>query len=75
MIIDDTAGQGYQGENADAIKLLEGSLASDELGFIFPKGSELVDPVNAALASMRQDGTLDEINATWFSGDHTRRLS
>ncbi|HEX2369459.1 MAG TPA: transporter substrate-binding domain-containing protein [Acidimicrobiia bacterium] len=67
VIIDDTAGQGYIGKNANKIKLVQGSLTSDELGFIFPKGSELVDPVNAALEAMRQDGTLDEINATWFS--------
>ncbi len=68
VIIDDTAGQGYIGQNANKIKLVQGSLVSDELGFIFPKGSELVDPVNAALESMRQDGTLEEINATWFTG-------
>ncbi len=67
VIIDDTAGQGYIGQNANKIKLVQGSLRSDELGFIFPKGSELVDQVNAALDSMRDDGTLDEINATWFS--------
>jgi polar amino acid transport system substrate-binding protein len=66
VIIDDTAGQGYIGENAEQIKLLEGSLSSDQLGFIFPKGSDLVAAVNAALAAMREDGTLDALNAEWF---------
>ena len=67
VIIDDTAGQGYQGENADSLKLLDGSLASDELGFIFPKGSDLVDPVNAALADMKADGTMDALAEKFFS--------
>ena len=32
----------------------------------FPKGSDLVAPVNAAIASMRADGTLDALNQKWF---------
>lgn len=67
VIIDDTAGVGYQGENADQLKLLDGSLASDALGFVFPKGSELVDPFNAALASMEADGTMDALAERFFS--------
>jgi polar amino acid transport system substrate-binding protein len=66
VIIDDTAGQGYIGENADQLKLIEGSLSSDELGFIFPPDSELVDAFNAALSSMEEDGTLAQINGTWW---------
>ena len=66
VIIDSTAGQGYEGENADAVMMIEGSLASDELGFIFPRDSELVAAFNAALAAMEADGTLAEINNTWW---------
>ncbi|MFN2487708.1 MAG: substrate-binding periplasmic protein [Acidimicrobiia bacterium] len=67
VIIDDAAGVGYQGENADQLKLLDGSLASDALGFIFPKGSELVEPFNAAIASMEADGTMDALAEKFFS--------
>lgn len=67
VIIDDTAGVGYQGENADVLKLLDGSLASDALGFIFPKGSDLVAPFNAALAAMEADGTMAELAEKFFS--------
>ncbi len=67
VIIDDTAGQGYIGENAEDIKLIEGSLSSDELGFIFPKGSELVAAFNAAMAALEADGTMADINTTWFA--------
>ncbi|MCW5875620.1 MAG: transporter substrate-binding domain-containing protein [Anaerolineales bacterium] len=69
VIIDETAGQGYQGANADELKLIGPSLSSDELGFIFPKGSDLVDPVNQALRSMMADGTLNAFNAIYFSPD------
>lgn len=66
VVIDDTAGQGYVGVNADKIKLIEGSLVGQELGFVFPKGSELVAPFDAALTAMKADGTLKTINDKWF---------
>ena len=65
-ILDDTAGQGYMGANADQLKMIGGSLSSDALGFIFPKGSDLVAPFNLVIAQMKQDGTLSEINLKWF---------
>jgi polar amino acid transport system substrate-binding protein len=66
VIIDDAAGQGYVGENADQVKLIDDPLQSDPLGFIFPKGSDLVGPVNAALAEMKANGTLDELGRKYF---------
>ncbi|MBN1810667.1 MAG: transporter substrate-binding domain-containing protein [Anaerolineae bacterium] len=71
VIIDEVAGQGYMGENADALKLVGPSMSSDQLGFIYPKGSDLVDPVNQALAAMKADGTLAEINLVYFGPDFT----
>jgi polar amino acid transport system substrate-binding protein len=41
-------------------------LGAEDFGFIFPKGSELVAPINAAIAAMKADGTLDALNKTWF---------
>jgi polar amino acid transport system substrate-binding protein len=69
VIMDEVAGQGYVGENADKLKLVGDSLSSDQLGFIFPKGSDLVEPVNAALKSMMADGFLQEVNAQYFGPD------
>lgn len=66
VIIDEVAGQGYQGENADELDLIGPSISSDELGFIFPPGSELVDPVNQALRSMMDDGFLNALNLVYF---------
>ena len=71
VIIDETAGQGYIGENADEVELIGGSLSSDQLGFIFPKGSKWVEPINTALAEMKADGTLEAISFRYFGGAFT----
>lgn len=66
VIIDETAGQGYVGENADKLKLIGPSLSSDQLGFIFPKGSDLVSPVNKVIDAMKADGTLEKLSVKYF---------
>lgn len=66
VVIDDIAGESYVEVNAGKVKLLPDVIVKQQLGFIFPKGSELVQPVNAALAAMRADGTLDKLSAKWF---------
>lgn len=67
VFMDETAGQGYVGVNADKLELVGPSLSSDQLGFIYPKGSDLREPVNAALASMKADGFLDKLAQKYFS--------
>jgi polar amino acid transport system substrate-binding protein len=67
VIMDETAGQGYVGVHADELELVGEPLESNELGFIFPKGSDLVEPVNQALAALEADGTLDELADKFFS--------
>ncbi|MEQ5803852.1 transporter substrate-binding domain-containing protein [Halomonas sp. H10-9-1] len=37
-----------------------------QYGIVFHQGSEWVEPVNQALAEMREDGTYDEIYTKWF---------
>ncbi len=69
VIIDEVVGLGYQGENADKLELLGASISSDELGFVFKKGSDLVDPINKALEAMKADGTLDKLNQKFFGPD------
>lgn len=71
VIIDEVAGLGYQGENAEALKLVGPSMSSDELGFAFPNGSELVEPVNEALRAMVTDGFFDEVNPKYFGPEFT----
>ena len=71
VIIDEVAGQGYMGENADDLKLVGPSLSSDQLGFIYPKGSDLVDPVNQAINAMKSDGFLNELSTKFFGPTFT----
>ena len=57
------------GVNAELLQIIGEPLTSEEeLGFIFPKGSELRDVMNAGLDSMRADGTLEAVNNKWFLG-------
>lgn len=71
VIIDDAAGLGYVGENADQIKTIDDGLQSDPLGFIFPKGSDLVGPVNQAIQVMKDDGTMEELGVKFFTDAFT----
>lgn len=66
-VMDNVAGEGYIGANPDKLKMVGEPLTSEELGFVFPKGSDLVEPINLVLAEMEADGTLDTIYAKWFS--------
>ena len=69
VIIDDAAGLGYIGENSESIKTIETPLQSDPLGFIYPLGSELVDPVNQAISALAENGTLEELGRKYFGPD------
>ncbi len=67
VIVDDITGYGFIRLNPGKLRLTADALEEQELGFIFPRNSPLREPVNAALAAMRADGTLERINARWFS--------
>ncbi|OJX48169.1 MAG: ABC transporter substrate-binding protein [Chloroflexi bacterium 44-23] len=69
VMIDEVAGMGYLGENSDKVELIGPSISSDELGFIFPKGSDLVDPFNQAISAMKADGFLSALNVKYFGPD------
>ena len=63
---DSTAANGYVGASDGGLKIIGEPLAAEDFGFIFPKGSDLVAPMNAAIASMKVDGTIDALNQKWF---------
>lgn len=54
-----TAGDGQ-------VKAVGEQMQAHQYGIGFPKGSELVAPVNKALANMRADGRYDAIFTKWF---------
>ena len=63
---DSAAAQAYVAASDGALKIIGEPLQSEQFGFIFPKGSDLVEPINAAIASMEADGTLEALNQKWF---------
>ncbi|MCU4654421.1 transporter substrate-binding domain-containing protein [Roseibacterium sp. SDUM158016] len=66
VLADSAGGQGYVTANPDRIQMIGEPLGTEEFGFIFPNGSDLVEPFNAAIESMRADGTLAELDQRWF---------
>ena len=71
VLIDETAGLGYMGTNAESVELIGPSISSDQLGFPFTKGSDLVGPVNLAIQALKDNGTLAAINLKYFGPDFT----
>lgn len=54
-------------ENNAGTKILDESVFDDEYAFAVKEGNkELVEWLNAAIAEMKADGTMDEINAKYF---------
>jgi len=66
VMIDNVAGIGYVGVNADKLKITGKPVQSEELGFILGKGSQLTAPINAGLTAMKESGELDELFTKWF---------
>lgn len=66
VLTDGTAGNGYVSANPDVFKLVGEPMGSEDFGFIFPKGSDLVAPINEAIAAMKADGTIEALNTKWF---------
>ena len=66
VLTDGTAGNGYVDASDGGLKIIGEKLGTEDFGFIFPKGSDLVEPINAAIADMEADGTIEALNTKWF---------
>ncbi|MBU0927253.1 MAG: transporter substrate-binding domain-containing protein [Spirochaetes bacterium] len=66
VLMDASSSKGFIGANPGRLKTVGGPLGTEEFGFIFKKGSDLVAPFNAAIAAMKADGTLERLNTKWF---------
>ncbi len=66
VIIDEPAAMGFIAANKGKLKIVGERLTSEDLAFVFQKGSPLIEPVNQALAAMKKDGTLDALYKKWF---------
>ena len=66
VLTDGTSGNGYVAASEGKLKIVGQPLGGEDYGFIFKKGSDLVAPINAAIAAMKADGTFDALNKKWF---------
>lgn len=72
VVIDEEAARGFLREFPD--KILDADVSEpEELGFVFPPGSDLIEPVNYAIIVLRENGTLDQLyqNAILASPEYT----
>ena len=67
VVIDTVSAVGFINANPGLLKVGPQLTSDEQLAFVFPPGSDLLVPVNAALAAMQADGTLDALNARWFN--------
>jgi polar amino acid transport system substrate-binding protein len=65
VVIDNISASGFMAENEGKLKVGAQITSDEQLAFVFPPGSDLVEPVNAALQAMIDDGTLATLNSTW----------
>jgi polar amino acid transport system substrate-binding protein len=65
VVIDYIVAQGFMGENEGVFKLAGEISSGDQLAYVFPPKSKLTAQVNAALAAMKADGTLETLNKKW----------
>jgi polar amino acid transport system substrate-binding protein len=66
VLVDGVAGAGYIGANPDALKIVGDPIKSEDFGFIFTPGSDLVAPFNVAIETLRADGTFEALDNKWF---------
>ena len=66
VLMDAASSRGYIGANPDKLKIVGEPLGTEEFGFIFTPGSDLVEPFNAAIQTMKDDGFIEHLNTRWF---------
>ena len=66
VLTDSAGGNALVKTTGGKLKLIGDPLQAEDFGFIFPKGSDLVAPINAGIAALKADGTFDKITQKWF---------
>ena len=66
VLTDSAASKALTANSGGKLKLIGEPLQAEDFGFIFPKGSDLVAPINAGIAALQADGTLDRLTQKWF---------
>jgi polar amino acid transport system substrate-binding protein len=66
VLMDAASSRGYIGANPDKLKIVGEPLGTEEFGFIFTPGSDLVAAFNAAIKTLKDDGFFEYLNTRWF---------
>ncbi len=66
VLMDAASSRGYIGANPEKLKNTGGPLGTEEFGFIFTPDSDLREPFNKAIESMKNDGFIEKLNNKWF---------
>ncbi len=66
VIYDLSAAHGKIVKRDGKIRFVEPISTGEQYGIAFPKGSPLVDPVNKALAEIKDDGTYEKLYKKWI---------
>ena len=66
VLMDAASSRGYIGANPNRLKVIGEPLGTEEFGFIFTPGSDLVQPFNQAIAALRKEGFFEKLDTKWF---------
>ena len=66
VLVDAASGPRLHRRQPDKLKIVGDAIKSEEFGFIFQQGSDLVAPFNAAIATMKEDGFTSYLDNKWF---------
>lgn len=72
VIIDKNPALVFVGKYADKLEALDGAqfeFETEQYAIALPKGSEMVEKVNQALAELKEDGTFDALVAQYIEGE------
>src|SRR5699024_10848543 len=64
--MDKSVAHGYM-DSQDLIGFDDTTKSSPGMGIAFPKGSDLVEPVNEVLQKFEEDGTIDKLTEKWIT--------
>lgn len=64
--ISDLTGLIFSAQQMPDLKIVEIISTGDQYGMMLPKGSPLLEEVNAAITAMKEDGTMAEIYERWL---------
>lgn len=66
VLTDSAGGNALVAQSGGKLKMTGPAIQSEQFGLIFPKGSDLVAPLNAGIAALEADKTLAAITQKWF---------